>query len=209
MTAPVIDAPAPATAPDPTAPPAPVVPVVPPAPVVPETYDLKVPDGTDASVVERTVALARELGLDNAAAQKLADREVETHTANRTATEEAQKTFLKAYEPGGTEWVKQDAAWRAEALADPVIGGSPEKLATSVELAQQALNKYGTNDLREQLKVTGFGSNPAVIKFLAKIGKAAAESPPVIGLNGKSGEKIPTAVLLYGEDGMGPKPKTS
>jgi hypothetical protein len=184
------------------------------APVVPEKYDIKVGPEVkiDAAIIERTAATARALGLSNDAAQKLLDGVVqEAQTAEAAALQKAadeQKAFIDAWSPGGAKFVERDAQWKQAALADPEIGGTPEKLAASVEQATQALKKYGSPELEKVLSIdeTGFGQHPAVLKFLARIGKAMGEGEMIAGSpsRGQPAAKT-TAEMLYGPEGTGPK----
>lgn len=165
--------------------------VAPPVvPVVPETYDLKLPDGADAAIIERTTAIARELGLGNEAAQKLVDRDVALVAEQATA----QAALIEAWKPGGVEYVKRDAAWVAEAKADKDIGG--EKFPIALEKAQQALAKFGP-ELKTYLDQTGLGSHPAAIKFLAKVGAAMGEAAPVVGSIGGTPKAKSDAETMY------------
>lgn len=168
--------------------------IVPVVPAVPEKYDLKLPEGSkvDAAIVERTAAKARELGLSNEAGQKLLDSTVQEETARA----EAYGALVDSWKPGGTAFVERDKAWRAEALADPDIGGTPEKLAISIEKGQQALTRFGP-ELKTLLHETGEGSHPAVIKFLAAIGNAMSEATPVFGNSGTPMRKKTDAEILY------------
>lgn len=169
----------------------------------PEQYDIKVPataKGIDAAIVERTAAIARAQGLGNDAAQKLLDGVVAEVAAQNAAQ-------VEAWKPGGSQWAARDTEWRTAALADAEIGGSAEKLAKSVELAQKVMAKFGGEDVVAFLKETGLGSHPAALKLLAKIGAAMSESSLVVGAPaGSSGAKT-TAEKLYGPDGTG-KPKS-
>jgi hypothetical protein len=196
-------------------------PVEPPAPVaqadgVPDTYDLKLPEGStvDAAIVERTAAKARALGLSNDAGQKLLDTEVadavtreKTLTAKiaseRTAAStKAIEDLQTAWAPGGAERTKRDAEWKAQAQKDPDVVGStvtPEAFQQAVEKGQQALKKYGSPELEGLLVDSGFAFHPKVMGFLAKIGKAMAESS--MATNGSptgTGPKS-TVNLLYGK----------
>lgn len=169
----------------------------------PETYDLKLsPEarGIDAAIVERTAAIARAQGLGNEAAQKLLDSVVAEVAAQQTAQ-------VEAWKPGGAQWTARDTEWRQAALADAEIGGSPEKLAKSVELAQKVMAKFGGADVVAFLKETGLGSHPAALKLLAKIGAAMSESSLVVGAPAAVSGKKDTAEKLYGPDGTG-KPKS-
>jgi hypothetical protein len=145
-----------------------------PASVVPEKYELKLPENSvlDETAIERTTAIARELGLSNEAAQKSLEF-LNTETAS------AQEALLMSLRPGGALWTAEVNDWEAKALNDPVIGGTPEKLKASVELAKGVVRTYGDESLVEFLEKSGFGSNPTVIRMLSKIGKATAEKAPL------------------------------
>lgn len=173
----------------------PTAPVTPAAPVVPDTYTYTLPDGVtaDAAIVERTTAIARELGLGNDAAQKLLDKGV---ASEKEATEQ-RTAIIDSWKPGGTEFVKRDETWKAQALADKELGaGDPAKFAVHVEKAQQALAKYGP-ELKAYLNETGLGSHPAAIKFLSRIGAAMSEGAPVVGTIGGTPKAKSLAAELY------------
>lgn len=170
---------------------------------VPDKYDLKLPANAkfDPAIVERTAAIARERGLGNDAAQTALDTAVALVAERDTA-------LVEAWQPGGKEWKKRDAEWAAESLANKEIGGTPEKLATSIELANKVRTALGDKELDTFLIQTGLGSHPAVLKFLAKIGKSMSESTLVAGTPAAVNGKLPMAVAMYGVDGTGkPKPQ--
>lgn len=166
---------------EPAAPAAPADPAKAAASVAPEKYDLKLPENAviDASVLERTAATARELGLSNEHAQKVVNAlNQEAATAQQAAVE----TALKSHQPGGAEWVKQETAWRDAVLQDPELGdGKPEQLEAAVTAGSKVLAKYGTPELGQFLETTGLGSHPAVLKFVARLGKAMGEGDIVKG----------------------------
>jgi len=179
----------------------------PPTPVpivVPEKYTLTPPAGVtvDPALIERTAATARTLGLSQEAGQQLF-----TNILNETTAREA--AFVEAWQPGtGSEWKKQDTARRAQALADPEVGGTPEKLATSIELGNKFLKFLKADDIKQLLQDTGLGSDVRVIRVLARAGKAMSESSLVLsGTNDGGGETKSLAERLYGKDGTGKKPK--
>lgn len=171
-------------------------------PAVPESYTLTLPPDAkvDAAIIERTAAIARAQGLGNEAAQSLLNGVLGEVQAQQAAQ-------VEAWKPGGAEWKARDDAWRKETLADPEIGGSPEKLAKHVELAQQVLRKFGGEEQVKFLMDTGLGSHPAALKLLAKIGAAMSESSLVVGGGNNSSTPKSAAEKLYGPDGTG-KPKT-
>jgi len=200
---------------EPTAPETPAAaaagdPPAPAAPVVPETYDLKLPEGSalDAAIVERTAATARALGLTNDAAQQLLDHDVALLTARQAAEAEARQATIDAWKPGGSEWTKRDAAWTAQAKADPELGKTPEEFSASLERARQALEKYGP-ETKALLDETGFGSHPAVLRMLARVGRAMAEPGFVVGASAPSARPKSDAQLMYPNhytDDGSPKP---
>lgn len=170
-------------------------PAVPAAPVVPEKYEYTLPDGlaADAAIVERTSAIARDLGLGNDAAQKLLEKGLASEkeaTAQRDA-------IIASWQKGGAEYVKRDETWKAQALADKDLGGGDSaKFAVHIEKAQQALAKYGP-ELKSYLDETGLGSHPAAIKFLSRVGAAMSEGAMVVGSIGKGSTPKSDAETLY------------
>lgn len=126
-------------------------------PAVPETYDLKMPEGVelDQAAAAEFTAIAKELKLDQAAAQKLADvgakmaqRQVEAHA-------------------------KLVESWAEQVKTDNEIGG--DKLAENLGVARKALEAFGTPGLRDVLNATGLGNHPEVIRAFYKVGKAISE----------------------------------
>jgi hypothetical protein len=126
-------------------------------PAVPEAYDLKMPEGVelDQAAATEFTAIAKELKLDQAAAQKLADvgakmaqRQVEAHA-------------------------KLVESWAEQVKTDNEIGG--DKLAENLGVARKALEAFGTPELRDVLNATGLGNHPEVIRAFYKVGKAISE----------------------------------
>lgn len=173
---------------DPPAPPA--VEAPPAAPVVPEKYELALPkDSTlDPAVLERTAATARELGLSQEHAQKTLD----FVTAEVAAREAA---LLEDYKPGGKIRDANVQRYEADALADVEIGGSPEKLTASVDLAEKFLGTYGSEGMHNFLDVTGLGSHPELIRMFAKAAKDMGEGTFVSGA--PTGTAKSAAEVLY------------
>jgi hypothetical protein len=124
---------------------------------VPEAYDLKMPEGVelDQAAASEFTAIAKELKLDQAAAQKLAD--VGAKMVQRQA--EAHAKLVES-------WVEQ-------VKTDKDIGG--DKLAENLGVARKALEAFGTPELRDVLNATGLGNHPEVIRAFYKVGKAISE----------------------------------
>lgn len=161
-----------------------------PASVVPETYDLKLPADSkaDPAIVERTAAIARELGLSNEAGQKL----LETVHAEVVARESA---IADAAKPGGTAWKENVDRLAAVALADPEVGGSPEKLAANVDLGKAVLTKFFPAEVKDFLNETGLGSDPRVLRGLVKIAKSMSEGSLVLAGTNDGGTNTEEAKL--------------
>lgn len=164
-------------------------------PVIPEKYVLKVPEKSilDATVTERTTAIARTLGLSNDdAAQKVLD-----FTNQEVAT--AVEATMKSYQPGGAEWTAQVDQWKKAALADPELGaGKQETLDANATKAKAVLDRFFPESVKQFLHSTGYGAHPDLVKALLKIAKAAGEGSFVTGAPG-GGTKKSTADILYGE----------
>lgn len=129
----------------------------------PETYEFTMPEGVelDATAADEFKVIAKEAGLDQATAQKVADigakmaqRQTEAHT-------------------------KLVESWVESVKTDKEIGG--DNLAENLGVARKALDTFGTPELKDVLNATGFGNHPAVIKAFYKIGKAISEDGFVTG----------------------------
>lgn len=137
----------------------------PAAPVVPEKYDLKLPTDTlfDASALEGIGTFARDLGLDQANAQKLVERD------SRLLGEFAQHIDATRK----SAWDAQVAKWNAETQADPELGG--DKFADTKFQADKALRAFATPEFLKALNESGFGNHPGLVRVFAKIGRTLSE----------------------------------
>ena len=127
------------------------------APAVPETYEFKFADGMalDSEVAGEFSGIAKELGLSQEGAQKVAD--LGAKMAQKFQAEQA-----KTLQTAGDQWA-------ADAQADPEIGG--DKLDASLAAGQRALKELGTPALTELLKTSRLGNHPEVIRFFARVGE--------------------------------------
>ncbi|HAT11072.1 MAG TPA: hypothetical protein DCS97_10880 [Planctomycetes bacterium] len=69
--------------------------------------------------------------------------------------------------------VAQVETWDKELTADKDIGG--EKIQANMDLGRRALEKFGSPELIETLRSTGYNSFPPLVKLLVNIGKAMSE----------------------------------
>ena len=148
-----------------------------PEAAAPESYEFTMPEGVqlDKTAADEFTAIAKELKLDQATAQKVADigakmaqRQTEAHT-------------------------KLVETWTEAVKSDKEIGG--DKLAENLGVARKALEAFGTPELKDVLNMTGFGNHPEVIKAFYKIGKAISEDRFVTG--GAKGPETDIAKRMF------------
>lgn len=151
-------------------------PAEPPA-KVPEAYELKGPEGMelDAEAVSEFSGIAKELGLDQAGAQKVAD--VAVKMAQRQAEQH----------------VKLVESWAEQVKTDKEIGG--DKLEENLAVARKARDAFGSDELKALLDSTGVGNHPAVVKFFVKVGKAVSEDGMV--RTGQAGAQVDPARKMF------------
>ena len=154
----------------------------------PETYsDFTVPDGVvlDTAVVDGFKGLAKDLGLSQEHAQKVAD----VIAQQAKASAEASQGAVQA------EITRVQSAWAAEAKADPEIGG--DKFEENLATAKQVMEATTTPQLRMLLDKSGLGSNPEVIRHFLKIAPAFREDKHVPGSKAPPGAGKSAAEVLY------------
>lgn len=110
-------------------------------------------------------AIAKELNLPQAQAQKLADLALKR-------SETAQTAQAEALEKARTEWADS-------ARADKEFGG--DQFDANLATAKKALDAFGTPELRSMLNESGLGNHPEVIRFMVRAGKAISSDRVVTG----------------------------
>jgi hypothetical protein len=152
---------------------------------VPETYDLKLPEGSllDAGRIEEIALLAKEKGLSNEQAQLVLERE---HAAVASFAER-QMEQLKERQSEWIEAVKNDKELGGEALKE------------NVEFAKRAIERFGSEALKNELNTSRLGDHPEVVRVFAKIGRAMANDSFVHAGAQATGKKRSHAEVLYGE----------
>jgi len=153
----------------------------------PEAYtDFKLPENFKANdqFLGEFKNIAKELNLSQEQAQKLVDLQTKegANTAQRFTSE------LQAHVD------KTATGWATAAKADPEYGG--EKFTENVAIAKQALDTFGTPELKNLLKESRLGSHPEVIRFMFKAGKAISQDGFVPGRSASASKDA--ASTLYG-----------
>jgi len=153
-----------------------------PAPVKPEqsaepqpvAYEpFRLPDGVTVDA-DRLKIFTEALGAQRAPqdfGQKLVDMHMEELARVRDAWTAHQ---VEA-------WNTTQNAWKDQVRNDPEIGGS--RFETTLQAARGLIGAHGGSPAEQQalleaLDITGAGNNPAVIRFLSRLGAAMKEGAP-------------------------------
>ncbi len=152
-------------------------------PVVPEKYDIKLPETSffDEAALERTTAIARELGLPQEGAQKMTDF--------------AHGEVAKYHESLVSSHKTQVNEWAKNVKADPEIGGAA--FQQNADLANRVLDKFSNPEFRKVLNDTGYGNHPELVRVFARIGKVLGDDTLVMGNHGGSNAGKSLAEKLY------------
>lgn len=126
-----------------------------------EYTDFTMPEGMalDANLLGQFTPIAKELKLGQEQAQKLVTLYAEQQKAAAAASVKA--------------WGDQQKAWETASRSDKEFGG--DGLDANLAVAKQALDKFGTAELKAYLDAFGGGNHPEVIRFFYRIGKAVSE----------------------------------
>lgn len=153
--------------------PAAVTPLAAPATTVPAVapvaeIKLKVPEKSSMTQaeVDQIATFAKEQGLDQAKAEKLLERENKNIATRQQNDQQAQQTARVNAFKSNEERLKADADF----------GGA--KLSETIDYAKRALAKYADPELIQFLKTHPMGSDPYVIRMLARMGLSAREDGP-------------------------------
>jgi len=71
-------------------------------------------------------------------------------------------------------FTKQIETWEGEAKADKEIGG--DNFGANLAVAKQAIDTFGSDELKSILNESGLGSHPSMIKFAVKAGKSISDA---------------------------------
>lgn len=140
----------------------------------PESYaDFTMPEGItlDPEMGTELTALAKELNLPQATAQKLIDLGVKQAQGFAAALTKSVDTAK--------------AQWADAVRSDKEIGGA--NLGVNMATAKKALVAFGTPELTGLLNQTGLGQNPEFLRLLVRVGAAISEDTLVDGDGGGAG----------------------
>jgi hypothetical protein len=144
-------------------------------------YELKVPQGADATVVSAWAKQAHSLGLPADKAQALFD----AHATTMSAREQAARD-----------------GWLQQAQNDPEIGGA--NLTQSVATAHKAMQRFASPGFVEFLQKTGLDSHPEMVRVFRAVGLAISpDSRLVVGGTSKPSSDESRLARMY--PSMAPK----
>lgn len=150
----------------------------------PEPYELTSPEGFQipAENLQSFTAKARELGLTKAQAEGMLAWHKEFDASVGKMMEQSEQATLKA--------------WGTEIGQDKDFGGANMK--TTIADARRALEAFDTDgSLRALLRDTQYQYNPAIIRAVARVGRAMGEHG-FVGQNGNAGRaSVPLEERMY------------
>ena len=133
----------------------------------------------DTEMADDIKATAKELGLTQSQAQKLADLALK-----RTESAQSQQAEMLA---------QARDEWAGQAKADKEFGG--DAIEANLATARKALDTFGTPELKALLNESGLGNHPEVIRFFYRSGKAISEDRVIRG--GAAGQPTDPAKRLF------------
>jgi hypothetical protein len=151
--------------------------------VVPDTYaDFTMPEGMqlDETALTDAAPIFKELGLNQEQAQKVVD----LYAAQVQAGSQKQID----------DFNQLVSDWGDQSKNDSEFGG--DKFDENVKVAQAAVAKYGTPELKQLLSDHGVGSHPEVVRFMVRVGHTLKEDVP--GTSGSASAQTADRVdILY------------
>lgn len=136
----------------------------------------------DETALAEASPVFKELGLTKDQAQKLVG------------------IYSKQIQAGAAKQVEdfnnQVSEWRDKSKNDSEFGG--DKFEENVKIAQSAVNKFGTPELKQMMDEYGISNHPELVRFMVKVGKLTIEDVPD-GKNSVASSKDRVS-LLYPND---------
>lgn len=129
---------------------------------VPDTYaDFTLPEGMalDSELLAEAAPVFKDLGLTQTQAQTLIDLQ------SKKAEADVQKQM--------NDFNQMIDGWKQQSQDDKEFGG--DKFDESVAVAREAIDKFGTPELKDLLSEHGVGNHPEVIRFMVKVGNLTRE----------------------------------
>jgi len=152
----------------------------------PDTYaDFVIPEGMelDETALADALPLFKELELTQEQSQKVIDLYAKQVQAGSQMQTDNFNQLMND--------------WREQSKNDSEFGG--DKYDENVKVAQHAISKYGTPELKQLLNDHGVGNHPEMVRFMVKVGRTLSEDVP--GNIGDTTSNADDAVsILYPND---------
>ena len=160
------------------------------AKVVPEKYEIKFGDKeADPAILEAFTPIAKDLGLTNEQAQKLATFHNDQVQALLTSQTQVQSEA----------WANVQKQWVSDARADKEYGhlAGGKTFDENMSMVAKAMQQFGTPALNKALVDSGMGNHPEIARMMFRVGKAISEDSIRVGNVGNSGAPVPLANKLF------------
>lgn len=156
----------------------------------PQPIEITLPEGVqvDEATLVGFKEVAQKVGLDSAKA---------TEIASWYASE--QQKAARTWAEGETPTQK---GWKDQLAKDPDFGG--DKLPDTVLAARAAVERFGGQAARDAFTELGIGNHPALVRMLARIGRAMGEDS---GMGGAGGTPPKTKQEVFDQFYDNPAPK--
>lgn len=120
----------------------------------PEAYEFKMPEGVelDKAAADEFSSIAKELDLTQDQAQRVAE------------------VAMKMQQRQAEQQVATVRGWAEQCKTDKEFGG--DNLEQNLGVARQAIDTFGSKELKALLDKTGLGNHPELVRFAFKAGKA-------------------------------------
>ena len=152
----------------------------------PDTYaDFVMPEGMelDEAALAEATPMFKELGLSQEQSQKVIDLYAKQVQAGSQMQTDNFNQLMND--------------WREQSKNDSEFGG--DKYDENVKIAQSAIGKYGTPELKQLLNDHGVGNHPEMVRFMVKVGRTLSEDIPG-NPGGATGNADDAVSILYPND---------
>ncbi len=134
----------------------------------------------DDKVMGDFKSFAKDVDLSQKQAQKLVDMQTSLNTQTVDNIKE--------------QVAKIQNDWQKSAKSDKEFGG--KDLDTNLGFAAKAIDKFGSDKMRDALNATGVGNHPEFIRFLVNVGKAMSEDGVLTEGTTPGGDKSHAEILF-------------
>ena len=128
------------------------------------SLELKEESLLDNSFVEGIKTLAKEHNLSNEQAQELLSKQ-----------EEAVQGWVDSQV---AEVERQKETWKSQVIEDKTMGG--DNLEATVKAARGVIDRFANEEVKELLRVSGYGNHPEIVRFLSSVGRAMSDDSLVM-----------------------------